>query len=511
MRLIPFLLAILLALLVLASGCSINSAFSLPGPSTDDRIKVDMARRDVETALSTSPSSMFENSIGMFEARYEYADGPSSWSKMRVILYLAADVFSLGITELIFWPIEMSLTSQAHRIGLAEYSRDNQLAAWKVTRKNGDVIHRSRSSMYEKYVVAAKRPTATGQTAQSGQTVPTVGAQLTQAGVPEAIFAPASATTQSEIVQFKAGIVDRKRFPILLVNGEPAKTATDGTFIVNQTVPMGESTIVLTAVDVRGRAHVRRVAVTRWDPSAPIPSSLRLGNYYALVIGNDSYVNLPPLKTARADAQAIAEELRNHYGYQVELLLDATRHDLVRALASYRNRLGSEDNLLVYYAGHGIEDKVESHGYWLPIDAEADDPSEWLANANITRQLKAMSAKHVIVVADSCYAGTLTRGILIPDRAPGYLERLAARRSRTAFTSGGVEPVADAGSGLNSVFAEALLYELKANAGLLEANELFLSVRRRVAYNSDQTPQYAPISKAGHADGEFLFVAQGQN
>jgi hypothetical protein len=104
----------------------------------------------------------------------------------------------------------------------------------------------------------------------------------------------------------------------------------------------------------------------------------------------------------------------------------------------------------------------------------------------------------------------LTRGILLADRAPGYLVRLAENRSRTALTSGGLEPVADTGSGSNSVFTGALLQELRANEGLLEANELFMNLRRRVALNSHQTPQYAPIVHAGHEDGEFLFVARSR-
>ena len=98
------------------------------------------------------------------------------------------------------------------------------------------------------------------------------------------------------------------------------------------------------------------------------------------------------------------------------------------------------------------------------------------------------------------------RGIAVPDRAPDYLRRLAAYRSRTAFTSGGIEPVADSGFEGNSVFAAALLDELDANDGLIAASELFVSVRRRVTLNSDQTPHYAPILRAGHEDGDFLFA-----
>ncbi len=190
------------------------------------------------------------------------------------------------------------------------------------------------------------------------------------------------------------------------------------------------------------------------------------------------------------------------------MLLDVSRSQTVSALANWRKRLGPTDNLLIYYAGHGIREESEDHGYWLPVDADPDDPAQWIANASITRQLKAMKAKHVMVISDSCYSCTLTRDIAVPDRAPGYLTRLAERRSRTALTSGGVEPVADGGSNGHSVFARALLDELRANGGLLEANELFMRLRRRVALDSDQIPQYASIMKAGHNDGDFLFVTR---
>ena len=184
---------------------------------------------------------------------------------------------------------------------------------------------------------------------------------------------------------------------------------------------------------------------------------------------------------------------------------DATRSDIVTALNDLRARLTDQDNLLVYYAGHGYLDEDADEGYWLPVDADPKNPVQWVANATITRTLRAMRAKHVLVVADSCFAGKLARGA--GARPPDHLERLAIKRARTVLTSGGLEPVADAGGkGEHSVFAAAFLDELRSNSGVLEGIELFSRIRRPVMLAADQTPEYADIRKAGHDGGDFLFV-----
>ena len=162
---------------------------------------------------------------------------------------------------------------------------------------------------------------------------------------------------------------------------------------------------------------------------------------------------------------------------------------MVTALTEMRRRISDEDNLLIYYAGHGALDTEADEGYWLPVDAVADNPVNWLANATVVSALKAMEAKHVLVIADSCFAGKLARDVHPQIRAPDYLERLSLKRARTALTSGGLEPVPDAGDeGNHSVFAAALLKTLAANSGVLEGTQLFSALRRPVMLASDQTP-----------------------
>lgn len=237
---------------------------------------------------------------------------------------------------------------------------------------------------------------------------------------------------------------------------------------------------------------------------------LDLGNYYALVVGNNNYQEMPKLKTAVADAHAISNVLEESYGFAVTKLINATRYDLLSAMSELRGSLSYDTNLLIYYAGHGIVDPVTERGYWLPVDAEESNPANWVSNDDITNMLRAIPAQRILVVADSCYSGTLVRDVKIKIESRGtrydWLKRLSEKRSRTVMASGGVEPVADSGGGGHSVFANALINALKENSQIIEAQELFAPVRNTVILNANQTPVYSDIRMAGHDGGAFIFT-----
>lgn len=245
-------------------------------------------------------------------------------------------------------------------------------------------------------------------------------------------------------------------------------------------------------------------------PLAPgkLPKGVDFGRYHALVIGNTGYASFPELKTAGDDARAVAALLKDSYGYTVTLVLDATRSAIIDALEALRATLTPDDNLLIYYAGHGWLDTKAERGYWLPVDANPDSKANWLSNATITDSIKAMDARHVIVVADSCYSGTLTRGIKITAKASAdhYVD-LARKRTRVVLTSGGLEPVSDSGGRGHSAFAAAFIDALAANDGAIEGAELFRRIERPVKLNADQTPAYSDMRKVGHEEGgDFVFV-----
>ncbi len=247
-------------------------------------------------------------------------------------------------------------------------------------------------------------------------------------------------------------------------------------------------------------------------PSSPPPvdmASLDFGSYHALVVGNNDYQFLPKLHTAVNDAREMGVLLQQKYGFKVRLLLNATRADVLENLNTYRRILTGRDNLLLYYAGHGWLDKDADEGYWLPVDATEDNPIHWISNGSITSSLRAMQAKHVLIVADSCYSGKLARGINIRIRSKNYFQKISRKKARTVMASGGLEPVADeGGKGQHSVFASAIIEALNENQGVLDATLLFSQIRRPVMVNTDQTPEYSDIHKAGHDGGDFLFVRQ---
>ena len=255
------------------------------------------------------------------------------------------------------------------------------------------------------------------------------------------------------------------------------------------------------------------------DDEPPLPAlNLDFGKYYALVIGNNNYGKLPKLSTPIADAEAIAGVLKDKYGFTVTLLKDANRYDILEALNQMREKLTEQDNLLVYYAGHGELDKVNQRGNWLPVDAEPDSTANWIPNVQVTDILNQMSARHVLLVVDSCFSGTLTRSALTrleagksPEAWANWVKLMNGKRSRTALTSGGIAPVLDAGAAGHSIFAKALLDALGKNSGVIEGQRLHQELASSVAYaagsfNVDQVPEYAPIKSAGHEAGDFFFV-----
>jgi hypothetical protein len=251
----------------------------------------------------------------------------------------------------------------------------------------------------------------------------------------------------------------------------------------------------------------------------PIPFSIEeFGHYHALVIGIDNYRKLPALKTPINDATELAQVLKQNYGFDVVTLFDADRYQILSALNHFRQTLTDKDNLLIYYAGHGELDRVNERGNWLPVDAEPDNTANWISNVQITDILNAMAARQILVVADSCYSGTLTRSVATAiSRTQSDTERvkwykvMVSKPSRVALTSGGLEPVADSSAGSHSMFADLFIKVLRGNASVLAAQEVYARIQPAVATSGDNTrpkqvPEYAPIKMAGHEAGDFLFV-----
>ena len=308
----------------------------------------------------------------------------------------------------------------------------------------------------------------------------------------------------------------------LSVNDRPLSADDQGLFRTQVPLTRGTTPVTIVAVDRQGKRAQLDFSLMMDVTPQPAPRLLitgkEFGKYYALVIGNEHYQKLPRLDTAIADAGEVADLLRKRYGFDVTLLTDASRYQMMTAINQLTEKLTDKDNLLIYYAGHGELDRANLRAHWLPVDAEPNSDANWISSAILTDHLNRMAASHVLIVADSCYSGAMTRSSLaqletgLTDEARlNLLKSLARARSRTALTSGGVQPVIDGGGGKHSVFAKNFISILADNQDVLEGGRLYRDLAARVIsdalkYKYDQKPEYNPIQFTGHEGGDFLFV-----
>lgn len=318
----------------------------------------------------------------------------------------------------------------------------------------------------------------------------------------------------------------------VLLNDQPLAVDAEGQFQTEVTLKDPETVVHIVATDKRNQTSdlsVRLLAAASGEQpsyaSSTSPDSrkvgdIQFGNFYALIIGNNDYAAYPDLQTPAADAKSLEVLLRERYGFKTKLLLNANRHAVMSALNELNQKLTAQDNLLIYYAGHGEIDPKSQSAYWLPVDAETGNTANWISSNSITEYLSIMQAKHIMVVADSCYSGALTGSAVakLPEgmdqsKRERWLKAMNTRKARTVLTSGGVKPVMDRGGGAHSVFANAFLKVLRSNKRIIEDYDIFRDVANQVKVSAsragfEQTPQYAPLQHAGHEGSPFFFVPE---
>lgn len=381
--------------------------------------------------------------------------------------------------------------------------------------------------------------------AESERLLAALGVEPTQRGpAPEGaqpriqIIAPRLATTRSGVLaapllaavptyEVVGRVYPADRLAALKINDRDYrdKVDADGLFQLELELMAGDTPVEIQAITKDGLSAAQSFLITRDRGGSAagkrVTSKLferrmrsELGNFKALVIGINAYGNgFAPLSTAVADATAVAEVLRERYGYEVTLLTDVGREVIITKLAELTMSAKKTDNLLIYYAGHGqIDDKGQ--GYWIPVDGRAADPASWVSNDQVSDYIEASQLKHVLVVADSCYSGTLSGNAIRPiplDAKEEDLLFISRVKARTVITSGGLQPVLDDGGSGHSIFAQAFLTALRQTDGLAEGYRLFEQLAELVSQRSalarlPQRPQYAALKHAGHEGSEFFFL-----
>lgn len=230
------------------------------------------------------------------------------------------------------------------------------------------------------------------------------------------------------------------------------------------------------------------------------------GQNYLFTIGIDQYQYWPTLRCAVKDVQDFAAILLSRYQFDKDHWLtllnkEATLKNILIKFRELFQKITPEDNLIVYFSGHGHYDELTKTGYWIPVEAHMGEESEYefINTAIIFDKLRNINTLHTFLIIDACFSGTLLHQIRAEPRAGRY-------KSRLVFASGRAEVVSDGQEGSNSPFAKGLLYGLTLNTDkYISSSKLILEAKEYVEKEAQQTPTDARLINADDQGGDFVF------
>ncbi len=236
---------------------------------------------------------------------------------------------------------------------------------------------------------------------------------------------------------------------------------------------------------------------------------LEFGTSYALIIGVDDYIdnNIIDLDQPIADAQKLYDILTQNYTFSkanIRFLKNPTRNEITQSLDYFYENTNDNDNLLIFYAGHGYWDEQFQQGYWLAADADKNNRGTWLSNGTLRDYMRAIPARHSLLVTDACFGGGIFKSRSAFSNSSAAINQMYKLPSRKAMTSGALSEVPD-----KSVFIKYLVKRLSENQEkYLSSEQLFASFKIAVINNSPngQVPQFGEVQETGDEGGDYIFI-----
>lgn len=295
------------------------------------------------------------------------------------------------------------------------------------------------------------------------------------------------ATNESNI-EIKGIAKDDNGIFNIVINGIDANINKDGSFSAIIPLIVGKNEIAIRAIDARQNSIEQKFFILRKGAAGAKGETEELDlvfntekkapKYYALILGANDYIDdqVPDLAQPISDAAKLGLALTSRYTFDpqdVIFIKNPTREQIINELDRLTRKVTKNDNLLVFYAGHGYWDKDTDFGYWLPIDSKSNTTSNWLANSQIRDYVAAIKSKHTLLITDACFGGSIFRTRKTFEETSAPKNKLYDNPSRQAMTSGSLTEVPD-----KSLFLEFLVKRLNENTkDYLTAEELFSSFK----------------------------------
>lgn len=234
----------------------------------------------------------------------------------------------------------------------------------------------------------------------------------------------------------------------------------------------------------------------------------------ALVIGNDNYLAVSKLQKAGNDANAMARELRNA-GFAVQLHQNLNYRATVRAVESFTQGIQGGDEVVVFYAGHGVQ--IKNGSYLLPTDIEVNSESEVEKTAydllTLTEKLAEAKPAFSLVIVDACRDNPLkskgrsignARGLSAIEAPKGQMIVYSASRGQQAL-----DRLLEKDPNPNSVFTRELITRMKVPG--LKIEDLMRDVQNSVEELAKSVRHEQRPAIYNESRGNFYFYNLGIN
>ena len=302
----------------------------------------------------------------------------------------------------------------------------------------------------------------------------------------------------------------------VLVNGYKASLGYNGEFQAEITLAPNDSILFIKATDNNYNSSQQNFVMKVEEAGPVYEITARNGKDYALLFAGDEYLEWGNLVNPVFDAEAIAQELEYSYGFQAEVIKNPTQEDIFSALRRYAERTyNEEDQVLVFFAGHGYFDDVFGEGFVVANDSKKDDPGRisYISHNRLRTIIDNIPCEHVFLIMDVCFGGTFDPLIASADRGEDFgeitkvefIQRKMRFTTRRFLTSGGKVYVSDGIPGRHSPFARKLLEALRnygGKDGILTMGEIYNYIER-----ISPEPRSGEFGK-NEPGSDFIFIAR---
>lgn len=289
-------------------------------------------------------------------------------------------------------------------------------------------------------------------------------------------------------------------------------------FTIQQSITLGQGSnfIEIDVENVSGGkvSSIRSVTIGKDAITDAIASDRK---DYVLLIATDKYDNWTDLVNPVSDSESIAKELKERYGFEVDMIQNPTQDEMLVKIREYSQRkFKPQDQLMIFIAGHGQFDDSFGEGYLVAKNSLENDKakSSYISHSNLRSYINNIPCEHILLTMDVCFGGTFDP-VIAKSRGDEnfndlseteYLVRKLSYKTRKYITSGGKEYVSDGIAGKNSPFAAKLLEALKSNGGadgILTVSEIN-SFLEKIKTAEPRSGDFGD----GQKNADFVFVAK---